>query len=331
MGNWSVVYEVKDPLAAVLTLIGLESCPGLDPVKLCDSINEGFTIFRPEELTYGNLPDQQKEQLRAYERALADLTAQVAKVGELAGNIAERQAEYFRERSEKMDSTLEGERATLRDAHQVRLDDVARKEAALNERIQNLDLREHTTARRALAKTTREAIREVTGARAQTWLNMELYMPHLVSWVVIGACSWGIVYFIGDILANEAGTASPYSYAPLIGLTVIGASTLFFYLRFLALWAERFALNRRIKEKYAIDFNRADWLTELVFEYNEQNRAFPPEVMARLAQGLFSEVSWDKRNVHPGDDLLDLLQGIAKISVAKDGAVVQMKDREKAK
>jgi hypothetical protein len=287
-------------------------------------LHQTFVFLRPEEISYQALPAVQQQQLRAYERALADLTEQVSRLGEKSAKVAEEQAEYFRKRSEEMDKELEAERKTLRASHQGLVDAVGEQEKALQDRVKNLDLQEHKTARRALAKSTRDAISGLQGKRPTNPVSFSEILVHAICIAVLLGCTQGIAHFVQEII--DAKNTSSSSYVPLIGLTLIAGSTLFFYLRFLSLWAERGSLRERNNEKYAVDFNRADWLTELVFEYAEQKKEFPPEVLAKLAQGLFTDISWNKQNIHPGDDVIEFIRNVVKLKLAKDGAEIEMRD-----
>lgn len=91
------------------------------------------------------------------------------------------------------------------------------------------------------------------------------------------------------------------------------------------IWADRMAQAELTTQKYARDFKRADWLTELICEYSKEgSKEFPPEVAARLAQNLFTEVQWGKQNLHPGDDVLEFLNRVSKFRSTKDGVEVEL-------
>lgn len=331
VGNnqWSIYYNSPDPLTAEIMIDRLELSPGTDPVVIVDVIAQNFALLPPSEVSFANLPQVQQNQLRAYETSLSDMKEQVAELGKTVGAIAEQQAEFLRRQTEEMAATLDTERKKLRDEQESRTKRFEEDRSAFEERVKQLDLQEHKTARRSIAKSTRDAIKQLKEEKSRAVANYFESMVHILSLIILFGSGIGIALFVQEIIGK--GNAAASSYVPLIGLSVIGGSTLFFYLRYLSIWAERSRLYDRNKEKYSVDFNRADWLTELVFEYAEQKKEFPAELMNRLSQGLFSDMSWSKQNIHPAEDILEFVKRIGKIKVDKDGAAVEMKESDSKK
>jgi len=293
-------------------------------VALVDVLHREFNFSHPEDISLGSPPEAQQQQLRAYERALSDLTAQTAKMKEESAKVMVEQAEYFRKRSEEMDTEVQERRQKLQSEHERAMESVKVRETAFETKVKEFELREGTAVRRDLAKRHREDIAKQLGVSISSRTLQQRLVVHCVCVVVLIGLSLLIAWGVEKILA-EPGTASAARYIPLAGLTVLFGSTLWFYLRFNSLWGDRLAQAELSTQKYANDFKRADWLTELVCEYSKDaGKEFPPEVAARLAQNLFSDVRWGKQNLHPGDDVVDFLGRVSKFKSTRDGVEVEL-------
>ncbi len=295
---------------------------GKDPIALADAVYKEFPLIRPDEIFLNALPDAQKKQLQVYERAISDLTAQAAKMQDSAGKIAIEQAEYFRKRSEEMDKELVEKRGQLQQQYDQATQDLRSREAAFSKKVEEFELREGTAVRRDLAKRIREEIAKASDVTISSYPRSQRYIVHIVCLPVLAFLAITIGLGVERTLSKAESVGT---YLPLIGITVLFATMLWFYLRFNYIWADRMAQAELTTQKYARDFKRADWLTELICEYSKEGvKEFPPEVAARLAQNLFTEVQWGKQNVHPGDDVLEFLNRVSKFRSTKDGVELEL-------
>ena len=312
----------NNKLAAKVVFSGVEGmATKADPIALADSLNREFAFCRPEEIFIGALPEAQQQQLRAYERAISDLTTQAAEMHRMAGELELQQAEHFRKRQEEMDGELAARRRGLQEEHDRAMAEVKERESAHQRKVEDFELREGTAVRRDLAKKLREEIAKSPAVE----ISRSARRPR---WTVHGVCL--VVLVLSAALAAGAYRAflagalpATTAYPALAGAMVIFGSTLCFYLRFNYIWADRMAQAELTARKYASDFKRADWLTELICEYAaDGKREFPPEVAARLAHGLFADVRWGRQNLHPGEDIVEFASRMKKLKVARDGVEV---------
>lgn len=327
----TLAYVVKtDRLAATISISG-NNLPGtgLDVLALADSLNREFAFIRPEEIFFGTLPEAQQQQLRVYERAISELTAQVAEMQKISGQMTAENAKYFRERSEEMDRELAKRRSQIQIENDQAGAALKEAESAHETKVKAFELREGTAVRRDLAKRLREDIANNPGRAISGYTRRQRFVVHIICFallVVFAVCI--------ELEVTRAITTSPaaVTYLPLIGITALFGSTLWFYLRFNYIWADRMAQAELTAQKYDRDFKRADWLTELICEYTKEGKKeFPVEVAARLSHNLFTEVSWGKQNIHPGDDVVEFISRISKFRGGKDGVELDLASESEKK
>jgi len=324
--NARVEYSVEaNELAAKIAFTNANTLnPGIGPVALADAFHQEFNFTGPEELFLKALPEVQQQQLRVYERAISDLTAQAARMHELAGKIAAEHADHFRKRSEQMDSEHAEKRRLLEEQKERDAQELKAREAAFNKKVEEFEMREGTAVRRDLAKKLRDEIAGAPAVKISAYPRSQRYIVHIICLPVLALLATGIALGVTRLFST---TVQIGDYLPIIGMSMFFAILLWFYLRFNYIWADRLAQAELTTQKYARDFKRADWLTELINEYSSERKgAFPPEVAARLAQNIFTDVQWSRQNVHPGDDVVDFLSRVSKFKSNREGVEIELAD-----
>ena len=102
----------------------------------------------------------------------------------------------------------------------------------------------------------------------------------------------------------------------------IAVSTFLFYIKWLNRWFEKHSQAEFQIRQLHLDFERASWIVETVFEWNKESNGntLPAELLGSLTRNLFANVSEDTNQPkHPSDQFMNAILGSASKIKVKSG------------
>jgi hypothetical protein len=316
----SVSYESQDGLLAGLVVdIPDETIFKANISAIAAALHEEYTFSRKSEVLGLLLPQTEQEKLRYYERSLSELTAAVAKLGEVSTQQIERQADFLQKKSAEMDAELFERTATLRQDYETKASTLVKERADCEKEKAALDLQKSTDARRKLKDDLKTLIGEDFTIKDKTLDQRENIKKACLTAICFGAllalCGLGRLLFAATF---------DWRYVILFwaGL-VIGGSTLIYFLRFDNHWFSSLASNEFNTRKLKIDVLRASWIAEMLLEWTEdRENPFPEQLLTSFSEGLFREDGYRRKDHHPATDAISLLRKVTSLKLSKDGVEV---------
>jgi len=317
-------YETTDDIFAKLTFdTGDEALFRSEVLNVANAISKHFNVTRKAELISQHLPQAEQEKLRYYERALSDLTAAVAKLGDVTTQQIERQASFLQEKSAELDKQASERADKLQKDFESRLEQLAKDREALEKEKQQLDVRRNTAVRRSLVADMRNQIGTKFNVTPET---VKRRLP--IQLAAITAMIAGAALMAFSMAKLFSLTSFDWRYMATFwsGLALAG-TTLIYYLRWNNHWFAQLAQNEFNTRKMDIDVLRASWVAEMLMEWKEEkDKPFPAELLTSVTEGLFRGVDGFQGDHHPVGDASRLIASISKLKVTKDGVEVSKKD-----
>lgn len=204
-----------------------------------------------------------------------------------------------------------------------------------------------THKRRALMERLLERVDRADQYRWSSISGYGAMLVHAVCWTVLAGTGMGVVFATlhgsgvssaqtpdGTGTARAVATEIDWSVTLRVAsLTILFATTLIFYLRWLAARIAYDADVRRNSEKLVSDSYRAEWLAELVFEWREErNLSLPEQLVSSFTTGIFEDTTAGNPDHHPTTNLVDRVRTGTLRGKLKDGdrsAEVELGDRGK--
>lgn len=210
--------------------------------------------------------------------------------------------EDYRRRLEE----LEGEYKAKNEA-------VSKRESDLDERKKLLDDRDNTHARREGQKKLLAALEELTSKFSLTPETTRKRWPAGVGFgvlIVFLMCTSGwTLYQTGQPLPKDEAYWYPIARLA-VSLAALGSSMIFF-IRWQDRWSSAHADEEFRLKRFALDVARADWLVEVILEWNRAGAGLPADLLQRLATGLFEQPTDKSSLTHPAEDILSALSSVS--------------------
>jgi hypothetical protein len=280
-----------------------------EAVRLGDIVRSEFTPSNDRLALIAALAPEQEAVVREREKAVEDLRAATARLGELVtveyAKIPERAAAEEARTKQKIDAHEKSSEQRLAD-RQAELDG---KQAALEERIKSVDDRSRTHKRRDEMKAL---LLEASERKTIKWRSVSAFDIVCVALLAVAA---GGAYVFGK-LDQASDTFKWNVVAPFTACALVFTSTLIFYLRWKSHQLAVDETRKENRERFALDARRAEWLAELVFEWKEdKNTGFPLELVSRFATDLFQPHGLEGKEFHPVGEVLSALTDVKRLKV----------------
>lgn len=316
-------YESSDGIYANVSLEVQDPQTAKDQFpKTAGLIHQHFNITRKAELIGQELPRLEQDKLRYYERALSDLTAAIAKLGEVTTQQIERQAAFLQEKSAELDKQASERAAKMQKDFEDRLSDLAKERDALAKEKADLDIRRSTAARRSLLTDMRTQIGAKFNVTTETVTRRRPVHIAAITAMAVGA---GLMGFSIWKLFRLPSFDWRYMSTFWSGLLLAG-TTLIYYLRWNNHWFAQLARDEFNTHKMNIDVLRASWVAEMLIEWKEEkDRPFPTELLTAVTEGLFRGVEWTPGDHHPVSEVARMVNSVSKLKVTKDGLELSKK------
>lgn len=258
--------------------------------------------------------------------------AELSKLQELNTEILKNQEEFRKEKEkevsnkkEKLETKFENRREELQEKFETKEEKLKEEQEKLDEKLKEIDNRESKHVRRQLRKDLKEIFQHrneqfsLTDGTKNLRRPINIFSILLLSIFGIGTAIYGYL-LINQILAGSVQTSILINLgAKQLGLALAFGSTAIFYIKWQNKWFEQHAKEEFKLKQYEVDLDRASWLVEMAFEWQEEKGTDIPEMLIdRLSKNLFTEVEEDEESLHPSEQLASAIFGAsseAKISL----------------
>lgn len=237
-----------------------------------------------------------------------------------AARVRSDEDQRLRRERERMRSELDEQRAQVQSELESKRQELAAQEAALQERLAEVDAQNSRHARRKIREDLKAELANRATKFELTAGTRALRNPiSAVVVTVLLALLLGLLS--GIVVALESGSNDLVSSLRLAALGLGFASTLVFYLRWQNRWFEQHAQEEFRLKRMALDVDRASWVVEMAMEWKDEKGAeLPAELLTRLSAHLFEQGAIREETLHPADQLASALLGSAsELSVELPG------------
>jgi hypothetical protein len=283
--------------------------------EIVESLSQHFD-FVPFTNLFGGVDPASPElaALQLREASVADLHAQLSKLSSLLTTVTERDVELRAKRMAELDAeyrarlaNFERERASMleRDEQQrqTKQEELQRREAALQARIEEHDARESKLVRRDLEKELKKLLDDF-GKFSLSEDTTKKRIPVTKAVVVMATLFLALAVVAGYAYF----TTLNLHYLPATTAGLVGFSaTMLFFVKWSDRWFREHADEELQSKRYRADMLRASWIAELAAEWVKDGKDAPPELLEVFARNLFATLPDIGETEHPADALLGLL------------------------
>ncbi|WP_143076005.1 hypothetical protein [Stigmatella erecta] len=308
-------------------------------------------IFTPQDISLlkakagGDVEIQKHYEIREAEisrlesmvaRATSEVTSEALRVR----NSLE---EEFRKRNETLLREVEEMRTSLAADNNQKRAELAEREAALQERLKEVDNKESRHARRRLRQDLKEELArrsekfELTKGTRSLRTPINVFLLVLVFVFGLGFAAYSYIG-IEELAALRAGQSivTPSVIASSIKQLIFGAAftgTAVFFIRWNTRWFQAHADEEFRQKRFHLDLDRASWVVEMAMEWKEGGTTeIPMELLNQLTANLFEEPVAKEELYHPAEQLASAILGAsAETSVELPGGTKVRLDRKSMK
>jgi hypothetical protein len=244
---------------------------------------------------------ESEQRTRAYEEQLQNLTG-------IANSLVYDQEKYRQE----LEKTYEARKQKIDAEDEKRKAEFAKQEAALAQRIKEVNDRSSLHERRKIADDLKAEFKRRATEFKLSPGTISLRSPiQIFTLVLLGVLG---SLFIVSVLASlkiigSASETSAETIVRQVGLAVAFGGMSIFYIRWSNKWFEQHAQEEFNFKRQEIDIDRASWIVELASEWSERGREIPDTLMMKLTSNLFSYEAKDSEPLHPADQLATAIFG----------------------
>lgn len=314
----------------------LQNVPAPAARNVVDALSEVVRLVPYVDLVGETASDRSEMvALQIRERSVADLNLHLEQLAKLLANITEQEAAARRRLHEELqDQFAERERkaielhavrekefqerqaallAEIEDRRRLMEEALAQKQAELDAKKAEFDLRDAKVVRRGLHEKLVKLLEEfqvwkVSEDTRRKRLPVTIVTVILASVFAAVAVSGGVGYFS----TLDLHYLAPFT-AGLVGLS----ATALYYLRWSDRWFREHAEEEFHSKRYKADMVRASWIAELTQEWTAEGKEVPKDLVDVFARNLFQDAASYGETSHPLDDVLGLLKRANKVDLSK--------------
>jgi hypothetical protein len=215
-------------------------------------------------------------------------------------------------RRKALDSEHEARQKELAIEHQKRLEQLEVEREELSKEKARLDDRSSTHVRREL----RDKLKEILTQR-QTSFSLSKDTARRRRFVFGGylfvlLCLAGLAGYYLWLESQTTGTPNYWNIGRQLAATLGFFITVGFFLRWMNSWAQQHAEEEFRLKQLEVDLDRASWVVEMAFEWDEsKDNPIPEKLIDTLSSNLFGESAKTKDSaMTPGDAVARTLAGL---------------------
>jgi len=229
----------------------------------------------------------------------------------------------FDNKSAELEEGIKAKELKLEEENAKRIEEFRFKEKVLKEKIEAIDDRDNTHARREIRNKMLSDVKNRIEKFGVSDATEDKRKPVFIGIVImIAAISLMLGYTIFEIYmlnfssATGENVVSQNQYWLWVKVSLLSfglLATILFYIKWQNQWAEQHANSEFQLQQFYLDVNRANWVIESCLEWRkETDSAIPTVLLESVTRNLFHSGSDESENLlHPSDELASALLGSA--------------------
>lgn len=283
-------------------------------LPLFDSLHKHFNVTSKEGIIASLLPEAEQRALQFREEALRDLTSQVSRLGGFLTEMTRKNTEEIQKLTTELERKFQQKETTLQQKIQADRDELDRSRKEHDARVKEFETREYTFVRRKIDSQLKDLLKEQEDVKVSPHTGRKRWIIHSVCVLTLAASAVLVGYMAAQIV--KSATLDWFHVLPFSFGAVAFASTLVFYLKWNNGWFRYLADAEFGHRKAKLDFARASWIAELLFEWKERKEVgVPDDVLRALTDNLFRPTDRKPDAYHPIDQIAALVGKTAKIKL----------------
>lgn len=258
----------------------------------------------------GWLGEQANQHFTARDEALTRLETAIANSLREYEDLRKKHFSDLEQKNTKLDAASQEHREQLDHQHTERMKLLDDRQLELDEQRQKLDDRSSTHVRREL----REKLKEILKSRQESFAlssDTTKRRRHVVWLYILALCAFGSLATVSIVQEFRSTGIDYWLLGRLIASSVGFFVFLGFFIRWLSSWAHQNAEEEFKLKQLDIDIDRASWLVEMAFEWDEaKDNPLPAHLVETLSANLFGHKSKAEVSTSPTDAIAKLLSGL---------------------
>jgi hypothetical protein len=211
----------------------------------------------------------------------------------------------------QMETEYAGRQTKLEEQHRERLNQLEVKEADLKKIRAEIDERENRQARRDIYKELKKKLddRNKTFELTEGTKNRRrITFGFTLALLTLFLAGFGYCFYRNVV--NGGSEINWIAVGSQIGFAVAFVGMATFFIRWNYQWFQKHADEEFKLKRLDLDIDRANWLVELAMEWKNITKSeITPDLIDKLARGLFITEETKDMDIHPAETLLSALFG----------------------
>ncbi len=318
----SVCYTTDGSVVATLKLTNVQQIGAGKALQITDALAKTVQFTTRNRIIAEDLPDFVREGIEHREVATEELIAAVTRLGTLGAEAQQKNDDFLREKVTQVDKRFETKETQLEETYGKKEEAFIKRKEAFAAKEAEFETRESKYMRRKLLEKIQELIKAQKVIKLSSATSRKRWVNHVVCAVAMtGGALLAYVFAAKLLAAQQAGWRD---FVPITGGMILFASTLIFYIKWNNAWSKEHADIEFRNMRFSADILRANWLGELVLEWQVEKQQIPDHLIASFSRNLFA----DERSAdteHPAEALEKLLRNVSECGVSQDGVQIKMK------
>ena len=324
-------------------------------IHLSDCFFKHFRRVDDGEFLKEAIPKEFRTLYDVQQSSLASMQLDAGELKSTLLELARSQAEHIDKITTKLTDDTQRTLQAYRDENLKEQTRLKEREAVVDQKAQDLNLRENRGVRRELLDLIKEQIETQNNFSftQSTWLKSILVHVACILTMLLGiglASTFVVPLTLGaftptpptisgdntsepepEPVAKRTGVIGWHQFAPFPAGLILFGSTFIFYIRWMSRWFKNHADSEISNLQYGKDILRASWIAELVFEASSEADGakkveIPDYLLQQFCAGLF-EHTVDGGQTHPIEDLQKYAKRFKRFKVGAKGIEVEASDK----
>jgi len=271
---------------------------------------------------------------------MSAITAQVAALGAAADKLYDDARTVRRDTEQELSDLrvkqieeIEEAREAAERERVAELNKIRKREAALEQRLKEVDDRANMHARRAKAEQISERLKArlaEPSVRQDVLSTRNLITRFSIAAMTISGLIIlsGVGTFIPGVQTSSNLNSMLFASARIVGGSAAFFVVLIYLLSFLKRVSEEDATANQQLERYSLDMERSSWAIETVFELQGRgNTEIPEQWLDGVTNNLFGEVKTETDEKTALEALGEILQTGAEFEMGPNGGALRLKNK----
>lgn len=277
------------------------------------------------------LGEDARRHFEARDIALARLETFVAQLTRELEDTRARRDREFDQKEKALESKFDERQQRLELVAQQRTAELDEREGSLNARETSLNLQAAKAERRQVRVDLKKKLKDWSEKFEITASTSRLrWIIHALCIVLLVVFAAGAGVFLNQSLQSLDTAQAVAVHIKQGAFTLLFVTTAIFYARWNTDWFRKRAAEEFRLKRMELDFDRASWLVELLFQWKDEHKdePLPPELLAPLTAHLFASAEDQPPSLHPYEAVGSaLLDAASRLKVSPGGAELELDRR----